>query len=442
MRYAVCFAIILCACIAVPVASADDWPQWMGPQRDSVWRETGILAKFAASGAKIKWSMPIAGGYAGPAVAEGRVYLHDYVRTDGNPSPNPGARNKLKGSERILCFDAASGKQLWKHEYDCPYDVSYPAGPRVTPTVHGGKVYALGTEGHLWCLNATSGSVIWSKNLKKEYSTTTPMWGFCGHPLVDGQKLICLVGGEGSVAVAFNKDTGKELWRALSAKEPGYCPPTLVEAGGKRQLLIWHPESLNSLDPETGKPYWEQPLKPMYGMSVSAPQKFGDLLYAGGIGGVGACYKLDARKPAAELHWKGENKTGLYPCNATPVIDAGIMYGCDCMNGDFRAVRLDTGERLWVSYVPTTGVPDKRASHGTAFAVKQGDRWFIFAETGHLIIAKLSAKGYEEISRAEILKPTHDAFGRLAVWSHPAFANKCCFARNDKLLVCVDLAAE
>src|SRR6185369_12383184 len=103
-----------------------------------------------------------------------------------------------------------------------------------------------------WCLDAESGQVLWAKELKKEYKLEeAPFWGFCGHPLVEGNKLFCLVGGPGSVSVAFDKDTGKELWRALSAAEPGYCPPTMIEAGGCKQLLIWHPESLNSLDPES-----------------------------------------------------------------------------------------------------------------------------------------------------------------------------------------------
>lgn len=420
---------------------ADDWPQWMGPQRDDVWRETGILGKFPEGGPKVLWRVPIAGGYAGPAVADGRVYVADYLLKEGDPRPDPGKRNKLKGMERVLCFDQQTGKPIWKHEYDCPYEVSYPAGPRVTPTVHQSKVYTLGTEGHLFCLDAAKGTVLWSKELKKEYKTETPQWGFCGHPLVDGKKLICLVGGEGSVAVAFDKDTGKELWRALSASEPGYCPPTMIEAGGKRQLLIWHAASLNSLDPETGKPYWEHPLKPDYGMSIAAPRKLGDLLYASGIGDVGVCLKLAKDKPGFEVVWKGDPKTGVYCANSTPFLEDGIIYGSDCQTGAFRAVNLATGQRLWESFQPTTG-GNQRASSATAFVIKNGDRFILFAETGHLIIAKLTPKGYEEISRAKILEPTGDAFGRPVVWSHPAFAGKCCFARNDKELVCVSLAGK
>jgi outer membrane protein assembly factor BamB len=281
--------------------------------------------------------------------------------------------------------------------------------------------------------------VLWSKELKKEYKTTTPQWGFAGQPLVDGQKLICLVGGEGSVAVAFDKDTGKELWRALSAKEPGYSSPVIVDAGGQRQLLLWHAEALNSLDPETGKLYWSVPLAPGAGMAIMTPRKAGDYLFAGGAFGAAVLVKLHPDKPAAEEVWRGKASTGLYPVNSTPFIEDGIIYGVD-QPGQLRAVKLETGERLWETFAPTTNLPREKSGSGTAFLVKNGDRFFLFSETGDLIIAKLSPKGYEEISRGKLLAPTNEAFGRDVVWSHPAFADKCVFARNDKELVCASLA--
>ena len=117
--------------------------------------------------------------------------------------------------------------------------------------------------GDLFCLDAASGKVVWSKNFLEDYKAPVPLWGFAAHPLLDGDKLICLVGGKGSVVVAFDKNTGKEKWQCLSFEkrrhEMGYCPPMIFEVGGKRQLIIWHPESVNGLDPETGKVYWSQP---------------------------------------------------------------------------------------------------------------------------------------------------------------------------------------
>jgi outer membrane protein assembly factor BamB len=434
------FAIALffaALCAATTTASADDWPQWLGPKRDSVWRETGIVKTFPAEGLKVKWRVPVSGGYSGPAVAEGKVFVTDYQRAAGELANTPGQRSDLQGKERVQCFDAASGKLLWKHEYDCPYQVSYAVGPRATPTVDGDRVYTLGAEGDLRCLNTSDGSVVWSKELKKEYGIEAPMWGFCGHPLVDGERLVCLVGGEGSVAVAFDKRTGRELWRALSASEPGYAAPMMIEAAGVPQLIIWHADALNSLHPATGKLYWTIPLKPDYGMSIMTPRQAGDYLFASGIGNVGALVKLARDKPAAEIVWTGDNKTAVYCANSMPFIEDGTIYGVCCQQGQLRGVDLLTGKRLWETFAPTTS--KRRASHGTAFIVQHEDRYFLFNETGDLILANLSPKGYEEISRFHVLEPTSEAFGRPVVWSHPAFAHRSLYARNDKELVCVSL---
>jgi outer membrane protein assembly factor BamB len=425
------------AALSGAAARADDWPQWMGPTRDGVWRETGIVDKFPAGGPKVKWRVPVAGGYAGPAVAAGRVYVFDYVTTSDTKG-DPNQRSAIDGTERVQCFDAADGKRLWGHKYACPYRISYPAGPRCTPTVAGGKVYTLGAEGNLHCLDAATGSVVWKRALKDDYKIAAPMWGFTGHPLVDGQKLICLVGGDGTTAVAFDKDTGKELWRNLSSKEPGYCPPNIIEAGGTRQLIFWTAEAVYGLDPETGKKYWSVDLEPQYGMAIMSPRQAGDYLYAGGIGWVGALMKLAPDKPAAEVVWRGKKDTAVYPVNSTPIVVGDTLYGVD-QPGQLRAVKVLTGERLWETTAPTTG--SKPISSGTGFLVRNGDWFFIFGETGDLVLAKLSPQGYEEISRAKLLQPTNEAFGRPVVWSHPAFANKCVYARNDKELVCASLAA-
>jgi outer membrane protein assembly factor BamB len=429
-------SLAACVAISLPVR-ADDWPQWLGPKRDGVWRESGILKKFPEQGPNFTWRMPVSGGYSGPAVAAGRVFLTDYLREAGEVANNPGQRSELKGRERVQCFDAVTGKLLWKHEYDCPYQISYAVGPRATPTVDGDRVYTLGAEGHLHCLNVEDGSVVWAKQLKKEYGIEAPIWGFCGHPLVDGDRLICLVGGEGSVAVAFDKKSGRELWRALSASEPGYAPPTMIEAAGVPQLLIWHADAMNSLNPATGKLYWSIPLKPDFGMSIATPRKAGDYLFASGIGNVGALMKLASDKPAAEVVWQGKNDTAVYCSNSTPFIEDGTIYGVCCRQGQLRGVDLMTGKRLWDTFAATTGT--RRASHGTAFIVQHEDRYFLFNERGYLLLARLTPAGYEEISHHFILEPTSEAFGRDVVWSHPAFANRSMYARNDKELVCVSL---
>jgi outer membrane protein assembly factor BamB len=423
----------------VGAARADDWPRWLGPQGDSIWRETGIVDRLPENGPPIKWRAPVGYGYSGPAVAEGRVYVTDYQTTD-TFNNNPGARTKLDGSERVLCLNAADGQLLWKYEYKCPYHISFPGGPRATPTIHGGKVYTMGAEGNLTCLDAVKGTLVWALELKKEYNAATPFWGYSGSPLIDGQKVICIVGGKDHAVVALDKDTGKEIWKSLSSPEAGYSTSMILRAGGKRQLIVWHPESLNGLDPETGKLFWSVDVAPSYKMSIMTPRQAGDFLYVGGLKTIGLAVKLDRDKPAVEEAWRGERTKGLFPINSTPVVDGELMYGVS-QDGELMAVKMATGEQLWET-LKATVANDRKTSNGTAFLVKNGDRYFLFNEMGQLIIAKLSPKGYEEISRFKLLEPTNKSMPRSVVWSHPAFAHRCIFARNDKELVCASLAAE
>ncbi len=423
---------------------ADDWPQWLGPRRDGVWRETGIVETLPTNGVKFRWRTAIGGGYSGPAVVGGRVYVMDrQLATGSKPPPNAFARGEIPGSERILCLDESNGKILWQHAYDCAYTVSYAAGPRVTPAVADGKVYTLGAEGHLLCLDTSTGRVVWSQHFQKAFGVKTPVWGFAGHPLIDGRKLICLAGGEGSVAVAYDKDTGAELWRALRAKEPGYAPPVIYEFGGRRQLIIWHPEAVNALDPETGRVLWTHPLVPSVrsGMSIPTPLKVVEHLFLTSFYNGSLLLRVGATN--ASPVWRSQKVSerdtdGLHSVMATPLIENGHIYS-PCSYGQFRCLKLETGERLWETFAPTSG---KSARWGHAFVVKHGARAILFSEQGDLIFAKLSPEKYEEVGRARLLEPDNRDPGRPVVWSHPAFANRSVYARNDHEIVCVSLAAE
>lgn len=434
---------LLAVFFAASAAFAADWPQWMGPNRDDVWPEEGILEKFPEGGPKVLWRKPINGGFAGPAVVGGKVYVTDYAKAAGDDKPAPTTRNKLKGKERVLCLDAKTGNELWKHEYDCSYEISYPAGPRCTPTVMGGKVYALGAMGDLFCLDAAKGGVIWSKNLPETYKAPVPLWGYAGHPLVYKDLLICTVGGEGSGVVALEKDTGKEVWKALDTPEIGYSPPTLIDAGGVTQLLIFHGKGISSLNPDTGAVYWFEPLATAFSMAIMAPRKGGDFLFAGGHSGRSLGLKLDTTKPTVTKAWKGSRDVGLAPVSGTPFVEDGVAYGIDG-DGTFRAMRVATGERLWGTSKPVNGKDGEArgAIEGATFVTKNGKRFFIFGENGDLVIAKLSPEKYDEVSRTKLLDPVGVGLGRKVVWSHPAYAEKCVFARNDREIVCASLAAE
>lgn len=416
---------------------AEDWPHWLGPQGDSQWRETGLMKTFPDKGPPVKWKVPAGWGFSGPAVSGGRVILTDYVIREGKPDANPGGRTAIQGDERVRCFESATGKELWSHSYDAPLNLSFPAGPRATPCVDDGLVYALGAEGHVSCLSLADGKPAWELDLKKTYNVESPIWGFASHPVVHGNLVFLRPGGPGAAVVALDKKTGKEVWRALTAKEVGYAPPVLINHGGKDQLIVVHGEAINSLNPETGAVNWTVPFVPAYGMAIMTPRLSGDFLVMGGLVKKSIGLKLKADLSTPEIAWEGTPKTGIAPKNSSPVLDGGLLYGCDA-DGELRCLDPATGERLWTSDAVLGSTP----SSGTFFMVKASPHWVIFNELGELILADLSKEGYKETARAMLMDPTSPGMGRKVIWSHPAFAEKCVFARNDKQLICVSLAAE
>jgi outer membrane protein assembly factor BamB len=427
--------LILSVCAMV---RADDWPQWLGPQRDGIWREKGIIEKFPAGGAKILWRTPIAAGYAGPAAAEGRVYVTDRVAAADKPG-DPFQRGKYPGLERVFCINASDGNVIWQKEYSCDYTMSYALGPRATPVISDGKVYTVGGEGDVRCYKSDNGELVWSKKFNDDGSQT-PMWGYSSSPLVDGDKLIC-VATASSIAVAFNKKNGEIIWKSLSGKEPGYAPPVIFEAGGKRQLIIWHPAAIVSLDPENGKEYWTEKLESKMGLSIATPKKMGNMLFVSSAYEGATMMQFDESTPAAKRLWhrggRTENTTdAIHMLIPSPALKDGYVYGVE-IYGQLRCLKAENGDRLWETFKATT--EGERLRWATAFIVQQGDRFILANDQGDLIIANMSPKGYEEISRAHVIAPTNPDANRPVVWSHPAFANKCVYWRNDKEIVCVSM---
>lgn len=416
--------------ISVP-ARADEWPQWGGPQRDIVWRETAIVENLPAGKLPRMWSKPIGGGYAGPAVADGRVFVAD--------------RPAEEDVERVLCFDAADGSELWAQEYIAAYSISYPVGPRVTPTVDGNRVYALGAVGHLFCLSADKGEVIWQKHLPTDFGTKLPTWGMAAAPLVDGEQLIVLVGGaDGSLVVSFNKQTGEELWRSLEDPAVGYAPPVIYEFGGRRQLIIWHASAVSSLDPDTGKVLWEHPFIVREALTVATPRKIGERLFVASFYEGPLMLDLGADGVTPTIGWSapaGENElhnTSIHTIMPTPFGNERSIYGVSSY-GQLRCIDAATGKMVWETREATG-----EGRWWNAFLIPHGDasgrRVFLANEQGQLILADLSGDGYRELGRAELIEPLQPIQRRKTVWSHPAFAMESVFARNDQELIRVSLA--
>ncbi|MBL8815314.1 MAG: PQQ-like beta-propeller repeat protein [Planctomyces sp.] len=415
-------------------ALGGDWPQWMGPQRDNVWRETGIIESFPKEGPKILWRTPVAGGYSGPAVAGGKVFITDYV-TSENVKVDNFDRKAFTGTERVLCLEESTGKVLWKHEYPVKYEISYPAGPRCTPAVEGDFVWTLGAEGHVYCFRISDGSVVWSRDLKSDYKTKSALWGYAAHPLIDGDNLLTLAGGEGSHIVALNKKSGKEVWKSGTAPEQGYCPPTIIEYAGVRQLICLRPDAVASINPDNGREYWSVPYEASNGSIIMSPVMVGEYLYVAGYSNKSVLLKMNSDKPGVTEVWRDKQNI-ICPVNVQPFVIGDVVYGFD-QKGVMRAIQLPEGKRLWES----TDVIGKRpAGSETAFLVQHEDHFWMFNELGELLIGQLSPDGYKEISRAKVIEPSNFAFGREVVWSMPAFANKHAYIRNDNEIICVDLA--
>ena len=446
----VCLSLSVACCgLSAARAPADDWPQWLGPTRDGVWKEAGVIETFPKAGLTPKWTVTVGPGYTGPAVAKGLLVLMDRVSPTAAPE-NPLKRANSDGSERVIALDAKTGEQKWVHEYECAYkNVSYNAGPRTTPVIDGDRVYTLGTMGDLRCLSAKDGKPVWTKNFVADYKAEVPAWGWSAHLLVDGDLVYALVGGAKSAVVAFDKATGAEKWKALSTKEVGYCPPILVSAGGTRQLVVWLSEYVASLDPLTGAEHWrhEHPAKGVEvnrpAVNIATPKVVGDTMFLSNYYHGAIALTLGKDKPTAAVLWRAKNNYPKKPDTLNTVMSSllahdGHVFGL-CMNGEMKCLKGDTGEVVWAD---NTLLGGKDATFGSTSWVQNGDAAYCLTDTGDLCVLKLSAKGYQETARTHLIDPTAAAGGRKVTWAHPAFADKCLFTRNGKELICVSLAKD
>ena len=453
--------VVACAVLCVSAGlSADDWHQWRGVDRLGVWEETGIVDELPAQ-LVVKWRATINSGYSGPAVAAGRVFITDWAE-------DPQSRS-MDGTERVLALDEQTGEVLWTQEWPTSYRMlqgSYATGPRATPTVDGDRVYVVGATGMLSCLDVETGDVIWRQNYVEEYRTSVPTWGITSAPLVDGDRLIAIVGGEpDALVVAFDKHTGDEMWRAVEVVgELGYGQPIIYEVGGVRQLIIWHPAALVALAPETGEVYWEQPWDVGMGLSIATPVKSGDYLLVSHFLNGSMMMRLNADRPAATMLWRGQSRSelpdqtdGLHSLITTPLIIGDYVYGVGSY-GELRGLDARTGERLWMSPEMTA-----QARWGTAFMVRHGDRFFVNNDDGDLIIAKFTPTGYAELGRTKLIEADGRSdrgryysrllrgvgrgpepgrsYDRLVNWSHPAYANRHIVHRNDSEIIRASLSA-
>lgn len=403
---------------------AEDWPQWRGPNRDGVWSETGILDSFPADGLKIRWRAPVGPGWSSPVVAKGRVYLTD------------SELKKPKAKERVRCFEESTGKPLWTHSYD----VIYPEwaftdkqeyGPVATPVVQDGKVYTVGANGHVHCIDAQKGTVLWKRPLDQQYPVS--VLECRASPLIDGNLLILFIAKKsGACVMALDKVTGKEVWSAIDERATN-SSPVIISAGGKKQLIVWTTDSVTSLEPKTGKTYWRERLLTVVDNVVATPVYHENLLLIGGL-----MLKLDTAKPGASVLWPATRAISRrILSNTSTAMFRGDQVFSAKSSGDLVCLESSTGKQVW----ETDKVTDLK-SGASIHLTANGDAVFLYTDKGELIRAQLTAKGYKEISRSRLLEPTYAFSGRKVAWSPPAYANRHVFARSEKELVCASLAVK
>jgi outer membrane protein assembly factor BamB len=319
-----------------------------------------------------------------------------------------------------LCFNAADGSPLWSHKYEVKYGTlgGYNNGPRSAPTFHDGKLYTLGAVGHLFCFDAVSGKIVWSKDTVKELNARVPEWGFAASPVIDGDKVIVHVGAEpGGCYVALDRLTGKEIWRA--GKDPaGYGTPIVIDARGGRQLVGWTPEHVCGFDVATGKQLWQVPYKVTYGVSIATPIFQEDMVFVTGYWDGSRSIRLGPK--ATDFEVVGQDRRELRGLMAQPLYRDGFVYTIDKGNG-LTCVELKTGKKRWDDENRLT--PRGRNPHASIVWLGDTGRILALNSVGELILAKVSPEGYDEQSRVKVIDGQ--------VWGHPGFSGRHMFLRND-----------
>ncbi|MDB6053407.1 MAG: hypothetical protein JWN25_930 [Verrucomicrobiales bacterium] len=412
---------LFCIAIVIPSAMAADWPQFRGPHRDGRWDETGILQAFPPKGLKILWRHPVGGGFSSPVVAQGRAFVLDVELTQ------PTSR------ERLHCYDEKTGKELWLYSYEEHYSEwtfvpERGAGPTATPIVDQGRIYTVGANGYLHCLNVKNGKVIWEKNLWKEY--TIEEMGCRPSPLIEGSLLIVFTGAKpGATIRALDKETGKEVWKALD-DHASNSSPIVITSGGRRQLIVWTDNSLVSMDPTTGHVYWRELMNTSNNDSAAAPVFAENRLLVSGL-----MMELAGDPPTVKFLWPEIRVPTKRILNnaSTPLLAGEYIYSTKGY-GELVCLEASTGRQLWATNSIT-----KPKNGGSINITPQGNGYFLFTDEGNLIHAELSPTGYREISRSHLIDPTWPFSDNKYVYAPPAFANRRIVARSEAEVVCASL---
>jgi outer membrane protein assembly factor BamB len=404
MRYLITTAVLAAA---LQTATVTDWPQFLGPDRNGVYRGPTLAESWPSGGPRVVWQKPVGEGFSGPVIAQGRVILF----------------HRVANRETVESLDARTGASQWKFDYPTTYrdDFGFDEGPRAVPVVANGIVYTFGAQGQLHAISLTTGMRVWSEDTMKRFGVAKGFFGAAGSPLVEDGRVIANIGGRGAGVVAFDAKTGKVLWQATD-DEASYSSPVGATFGGKRSAVFLTRSSLMGLDPATGQIQFQRRWRARLAASVNAatPLVVGDLIFVSAEYGPGAAVMRVEGSKLTDLWASDEVLTNHY---ASSVYRDGFLYGFHGrqeFGPSFRAVEFRTGKVRWNQ--------DQFRAGSVTLA---GDRLLIMRETGELILAPASPDAFKPIARAQVLPATVRAF--------PALAGGLLYVRNEKTLVCLDL---
>ncbi|GIW85367.1 MAG: dehydrogenase [Gemmataceae bacterium] len=420
----------------------EDWPGWRGPRGDGTWQGPPLPERWPAAGLRIAWQQEVGGGYAGVSVRGQRLVTMDLEPAPPKLPPSPLPKTDgVQGFERVLCYSTADGQLLWQHKYPVVYGRlgGYANGPRSTPVLSAdNKVYTLGAVGHLHCYDLVSGKVLWSVDTVRQLGARVPEWGFAGSPLLDGDRLIVHLGASnGGCVIAFDRHSGKEVWKALD-DPAGYCNPVIFSTPTGRLLVLWTPQHIHGLEAATGRPLWKVPYPVTYGVSIATPLLRENILVVSGYWEGTKAIRIGPRLQDHELIWTDHRQ--LRALMAQPLYRDGYGYLLDKDYG-LTCFEWKTGKKIWDDDNQLT--PRGRNPHASIVWTGQENRALALNAVGELVLLRLHPRGYEESSRVKVLSER--------VWGHPAFAGRFLFAKTDGAeswrqakkckLICVELVS-
>lgn len=397
----------LISLVTASVLAAQDWPQFLGPDRTGVYRGPALSESWPAGGPRVVWRAPVGQGFSGPVVVQGRLILFHRI-----------------GSEEVVdAFDARTGKAQWRYAYPTTYrdDFGFDEGPRAVPVVVDGIVYTFGAEGQLHAIALDKGTKVWSVETMPQFSVPKGFFGAGGSPLVEGGRVLVNVGGPKAGIVAFAARTGSVLWTSTT-DGASYSSPVGATMAGRRSAIFLTRAGLVGLDPVSGKVQFQRPWRARMAASVNVatPVVVGDSIFVSAEYGPGAGVFTVEGSTLTELWASNDVLTNHY---STSVYHQGFLYGYHGrqeLGPSLRAVEWRTGKVRW---------SEEQFRAGSVMLA--GDRLVIVRESGELVLAKASPDAFEPIARAQILPPT--------VRAYPALSDGVLFVRNENTLVALDL---